>query len=151
MTSRNDARFSTYSGAPSLQPSLAPTFSSRPSDRTSQATSYLSSQRLNEKGAVYSNNTDSASRASTSTLSSNDPKSADIKSWAGALDRMQDARLDKQRYTMNSSKSDEVSKLALGAKVERALARRMSSQDATFSTKKRIPSEKRSVQEVEVN
>jgi hypothetical protein len=48
---------------------------------------------------------------------------------------MQDERLDKQRYTMSSNKSDEVSKLALGAKVERALARRMTGQDATFSKK----------------
>lgn len=34
---------------------------------------------------------------------------------------------------MDESKSDEVSKLALGAKLERALGRRMVGQDATFS------------------
>ncbi|TKA66128.1 hypothetical protein B0A55_09697 [Friedmanniomyces simplex] len=72
-----------------------------------------------------------------STLSSTDPKSADLKSWSGTLERMQDERLDKQRYVMSGNKSDEVSKLALGAKVERALARRMTGQDATFRVKKR--------------
>jgi len=134
MTSRNDARLSTYSGAPSIQPSLAPTYStSNPSARTSQATTtYLHPQnQLNEK--IYAN-----SAGSTSTLSSSDPKSADIKSWSGALERMQDERLDKQRYVMSGNKSDEVSKLALGAKVERALARRMVGQDASFRVKKKI-------------
>lgn len=58
---------------------------------------------------------------------------------------------------MNDNKSDEVSKLALGAKVERALARRMTGQDAQFrrngsggSKKKMVlDAEKRSL-EVEV-
>lgn len=50
---------------------------------------------------------------------------------------MQDERLDKQRYVMSGNKSDEVSKLALGAKLERALGRRLSGQDATFPTTKR--------------
>ena len=60
---------------------------------------------------------------------------------------MQDERLDKQRYVMSGNKSEEVSKLALGAKVERALARRMVGQDAVFSPKKL---EKRKM-EVEAN
>jgi len=63
---------------------------------------------------------------------------------------MQDERLDKQRYEMSGNKSDEVSKLALGAKVERALARRMVGQDATFTRKKPLDSEKRAL-EVEAN
>lgn len=61
---------------------------------------------------------------------------------------MQDARLEKQRYTMSSNKTEEVGMLALGAKVERALARRMTGQDATFSAGTRA---KRSEQEVEAN
>ncbi|KAK3720104.1 hypothetical protein LTR37_003927 [Vermiconidia calcicola] len=146
------ARFSTYSGAPSLQPSLAPTMesSSNRSARTSQATN-LSPQNLSEKsrGSVYGS-TDTTAQASTSTLGSNDPKSADLKSWCGALERMQDKRLEQQRYTMSRSKSDEVSKLALGAKVERALSRRMSSQDATFKVKKPLDREKRNW-EIEAN
>lgn len=95
------------------------------------------------------NNPDLASTSS-STLSTSDPKSADIKSWSGALERMQDARLDKQRYVMSDNKGEEVSKLALGAKVERALSRRMVGQDATFRSKKQMDSEKRSL-EVQAN
>ncbi|KAK5171700.1 uncharacterized protein LTR77_003336 [Saxophila tyrrhenica] len=134
MASRTDARFSTYSGAPSLQPSLAPTYDSAPSAHYSQTTStYLSPNNALSEKRPY-DNPDPAAATSTSTLNSNaDPKAADIKSWSGALERMQDERLDKQRYTMSSNKSDEVSKLALGAKVERALARRMVGQDAVFS------------------
>lgn len=93
----------------------------------------------------------SAAAASTSTLaSSTDPKTQDIKAWSAGFERMQDARFEKQRYVMTSGKSDEVSKLALGAKVERALGRRMVGQDAVFKAKKPIESEKRSL-EVEVN
>lgn len=90
--------------------------------------------------------------ASTSTISSSaDPKAADIKSWSGALERMQDERLDKQRFVMNENKTDEVAKLALGAKVERALARRMVGQDAVFAPRKKtMDSEKRSL-EVQAN
>lgn len=145
--SRTDARFSTYSGAPSLHPSLAPTYES--SNRSStQAHNGRTAQSTSEKGRVYGSST--SATASTSTLSSNDPKTADIKSWSGALERMQDERLDRQRYVMSGNKSEEVSKLALGAKVERALGRRMVGQDAVFRKKKTISSEKRNL-EVEAN
>ena len=146
----SNARFSTYSGAPSLQPSLAPTYeSSQPSARNSHVTS--TAPTTNEKKQIYTN----PDLASSSTLSTSDPKSADIKSWSGALERMQDARLDKQRYVMSDNKGEEVSKLALGAKVERALSRRMVGQDATFKPsgrgeKKGMDSEKRSL-EVQAN
>lgn len=36
---------------------------------------------------------------------------------------------------MNDQKTDDMSKLALGAKLDRALARRMSGQDAVFRPK----------------
>ncbi len=63
---------------------------------------------------------------------------------------MPDKRLEQQRYVMSGNKTDEVSKLALGAKVERALARRMTGQDAVFTVKKRLGAEKRKV-EVQAN
>jgi len=165
-SSRSDARFSTYSGAPSLQPSLAPTFDTQQSSsaRTSQQT-YLSPatggmSAADEKSGLrtspYGPGADPAFTTSSSTLASNDPKSQDLKSWSGALERMQDERLDKQRYVMSGNKSEEVSKLALGAKVERALARRMVGQDAQFKPKaaaaptKTLDSEKRGW-EVEAN
>ena len=98
----------------------------------------------------YASNDPTASSSSSTLASSTDPKAADIKSWSGTLERMQDERLDKQRYVMSGNKSDEVSKLALGAKVERALARRMTGQDATFTVKKPLDREKRNM-EVEAN
>jgi hypothetical protein len=92
------------------------------------------------------------SAGSSSTLASNsDPKTADIKSWSAGFERMQDARLDKQRYVMSGNKSEEVSKLALGAKLERALGRRMTGQDATFSQRKKSMSNSEKALEVEVN
>ena len=150
--SRTDARFSTYSGAPSLQPSLAPTLDTQAtSNRCSTMPRNQQQQSSNEKSSgstMYSNSNQSSSTISTN----NDGKSADLKQWAGTLSRMQDARLDQQRYVMTDKKSDEVSQLALGAKVERALARRMTGQDATFRKKVKPLGdiEKRSL-EVEAN
>ena len=104
---------------------------------------------MSEKQNGVYGTTDTSASGSTSTLSSTtDPKAADIKSWAKGFERMQDERLDRQRYVMSGNKTEEVSKIALGAKVERALGRRMVGQDASFS-KKPIQSEKRSL-EVEV-
>nr|POE77344.1 hypothetical protein CFP56_08991 [Quercus suber] len=143
--SHPDSRFSTYSaGAPSLHPSVAPTLSTQATSNRSSTHAMMNAHRastashrspstISEKShAMYSN----PSAASTATLHGNDPKAADIKSWSGALDRMHDSRLDRQRYVLSPHKSEEVSKLALGAKVERALSRRMVGQDASFSSKK---------------
>lgn len=150
--SRTDARLSTYSGAPSLQPSLAPTLETQTSSNRASVHHRFSQQPYiteeSTSAAPYFT-MNPAARSSTSTLASTDPKSADLKCWSGTLERMQDERLDKQRYVMSGNKSEEVSKLALGAKVERALARRMTGQDATFTAKKPL-TEKASL-EVEAN
>ncbi|KAF2087741.1 hypothetical protein K490DRAFT_65580 [Saccharata proteae CBS 121410] len=68
-----------------------------------------------------------------STTSSIDPRSADIKAWNAGLDRLEDQRLQQQRYVATPEKNENMSKLALGAKLDRALSRRMTGQDATFS------------------
>ncbi|KAF2770312.1 hypothetical protein EJ03DRAFT_79024 [Teratosphaeria nubilosa] len=147
------SRFSTYSGAPSIQPSLAPTFdtsSNRSSTRGSLQT-ILASKIMSEKGQSPYADSDLAEIArSSSTLASSDPKSHDLRSWSGSLERMQDERLQQQRYVMSGSKSEEIRANALGAKVERALARRMTGQDAQFTAKKSPMDEKRAL-EVEAN
>lgn len=80
--------------------------------------------------------------ASTSTLASTDPRTQDIKQFAAGFERMQDERLEKQRYVMSGKKGDEISITALGAKVERALGRRMTGQDATFTPRRQeLPAE----------
>ena len=93
---------------------------------------------MSEKNRVPYGNNDPAASTSSSTLSSTDPKTQDLKNWSGTLERMQDERLEKQRYVMTEVKTAEVSKLALGAKVERALSRRMTSQDAVFTKNKKV-------------
>lgn len=90
-------------------------------------------------------------KSSSLTLSSTDPKTAEIRGFANVLDKMNDARLDKQRFVMSSNKTEEVSKIALGAKVERALSRRMSGQDAIFRPKKPIDEKRGLAAEVEAN
>ncbi|KAF2632703.1 hypothetical protein BU25DRAFT_406021 [Macroventuria anomochaeta] len=66
---------------------------------------------------------------------SGDPKSQDIKTWNAGFERLEDKRLVQQRYIPSDNKTADMSKLALGAKVQRALDRRMSSQDAVFTNK----------------
>ncbi|KAH8696861.1 hypothetical protein GQ44DRAFT_633948 [Phaeosphaeriaceae sp. PMI808] len=75
------------------------------------------------------------SHLSQASSAAGDPKSIDIKTWNAGFDRLEDKRLVQQRYTMTSEKTDDMSKLALGAKLDRALSRRMSSQDAVFRPK----------------
>lgn len=53
------------------------------------------------------------------------------------LKRMEDVRLQSQRFTVSEGKQEEMSRLALGAKLERALSRRMTGQDAVFTPKKK--------------
>jgi len=49
------------------------------------------------------------------------------------LARLEEPRLASQRYVVSENKRDEIGALALGAKLEKALARRMSTQDASFT------------------
>jgi hypothetical protein len=51
------------------------------------------------------------------------------------LRRLDDARLSKQRFEATEEKADMFAKLALGAKLERALRWRMSGQDAEYKGK----------------
>ena len=68
-----------------------------------------------------------------------DPRTADIKNWNAGFDRLDDKRLASQRYVPSQTKSENLSKLALGAKLERALDRRFSSQDAVFTRRRPSP------------
>ena len=61
-----------------------------------------------------------------------DSRSTEIKELGESLERLENKRLSQQRFVPTPEKSDSLSKLALGAKVERALGRRMSSQDAVM-------------------
>ncbi|KAF2275949.1 uncharacterized protein EI97DRAFT_378381 [Westerdykella ornata] len=75
------------------------------------------------------------SHLSAASSTAGDPKAQEIKSWNAGFERLEDKRLASQRYQLSSEKNDDMNKLALGAKLERALKRRMSGQDAVFRAK----------------
>lgn len=57
---------------------------------------------------------------------------AEIRELAHGLDRLKDKRLESQRFVASAQKADDLNKLALGAKLDRALGRRMREQDAVM-------------------
>lgn len=75
------------------------------------------------------------SHLSAASSTAGDPKAQEIKSWNAGFERLEDKRLTNQRYMLSTEKTDDMSKLALGAKLDRALGRRMSGQDAVFRQK----------------
>ncbi|SPJ70721.1 uncharacterized protein FTOL_00449 [Fusarium torulosum] len=68
----------------------------------------------------------------TPTVGTTDSAHAEIRDIATGLDRMENKALSSQRVVLTDEKTDTMSKLALGAKLERALDRRMSGQDAVM-------------------
>jgi len=63
---------------------------------------------------------------------------AEIRHLTQGLDRLENKHLQQQRFVPSQKKSDDLNKLSLGAKVERALGRRMSNQDAVFRVKRPV-------------
>jgi hypothetical protein len=72
------------------------------------------------------------------TVRTSDSVQAEIRDIATGLDRMENKALSQQRFEITEEKSDNMSKLALGAKLERALERRMSSQDAEMRPRRKV-------------
>ncbi|KAK7906383.1 hypothetical protein PG985_016389 [Apiospora marii] len=66
------------------------------------------------------------------TMQTTDSAQAEIQEIGTGLDRMENKALSQQRVELSEEKTANMSKLALGAKLERALDRRMSSQDAVM-------------------
>lgn len=78
------------------------------------------------------------------TVRTSDSANAEIRDIATGLDRMENKALSQQRFEITEERADNMSKLALGAKLERALDRRMSSQDAVMRPRrKKVLSEKK--------
>lgn len=71
---------------------------------------------------------------------------ADIKDYSEGVERLENKPLDKQRFVPSPEKSDNLNKLALGAKVERALGRRMTGQDAVMRKQPVILDEKKALE-----
>lgn len=63
------------------------------------------------------------------------PLAQDVHELTNGLARLDQPKLQSQRYAVSETKKEEISKLALGAKLERALNRRMVGQDASFTVR----------------
>jgi hypothetical protein len=70
------------------------------------------------------------------------PLAQEVRSLTSGLARLDNPKLQSQRYVVSETKKEEIGKIALGAKLERALNRRMSGQDAVMSPKKEKFNEK---------
>jgi len=103
--------------------------------RLFQLASRRTSKRFSTFSGVPSLAASDNTQLTTASSSNGDPRMQEIKGWTQGFDRLEQKRLQQQRYTPTAEKTDSLSKLALGAKVERALGRRMTDQDATFRTK----------------
>ncbi|KAI0123991.1 hypothetical protein BJ170DRAFT_69261 [Xylariales sp. AK1849] len=81
------------------------------------------------------------------TVRTTDSASAEIREIETGLERMENRALSQQRVELSEEKTANMSKLALGAKLERALDRRMSGQDAVMRPRKgpRVMSEKTAI------
>ncbi|KAL2863480.1 uncharacterized protein BJX67DRAFT_384636 [Aspergillus lucknowensis] len=76
-----------------------------------------------------------SSERTVGTLPSGDPRLAEFHHLHDGLERLENKPLQMQRFVPSAEKTDNLSKLALGAKVERALGRRMTGQDAVMRAK----------------
>jgi hypothetical protein len=74
--------------------------------------------------------------AAPSLAETNDSATNEIRDIATGLDRMENKALSSQRVVLSEEKTTNMQKLALGAKLDRALERRMSSQDAVMRPRK---------------
>ena len=97
--------------------------------------SQVASNRASKRFSTYSGVPSVAASESTISTTNGDPRVQEIKEWSKGLERLNNQRLQQQRYQPTPEKTDNLSKLALGAKVERALGRRMTSQDAVLRPK----------------
>jgi len=95
------------------------------------APSAASSKRTSKRYSTYSTSPSFLTTSSTSAESG----LAEIKEFTHGLDRLDNKDLDQQRFVPSQKKLDDLSKISLGAKVEKALGRRMTNQDAVFRPK----------------
>ncbi|KAL7624806.1 hypothetical protein AAE478_004020 [Parahypoxylon ruwenzoriense] len=76
------------------------------------------------------------------TVQTTDSAQAEIRDIETGLARMENKALSQQRVVLSEEKSANLNKLALGAKLERALDRRMTGQDAIMRPRNRSIREK---------
>lgn len=103
-------------------------------------TPQLASKRASTRFSTYSQAPSIANTVKTSLTS--ESAQQEIKDIEEGLEKLEDKKLQSQRFVLSTERSDNLSKLALGAKLERALGRRMGGQDAVMRETKKSASEK---------
>ena len=95
----------------------------------------LASKRASTRFSTYSATPSVANTVKTSLTS--DSAQQEIRDIEAGLAKLANKKLASQRFVPSAQKSEDLSKLALGAKLERALSRRMGGQDAVMRDRKK--------------
>jgi len=98
----------------------------------------LTSKRASNRYSTYSMATTLAPSVAVSL--SHDSVQQEINDITDGLEKLENKKLASQRFVPSKEKSENLSKLALGAKLDRALDRRLCGQDAVM--RKKVVSEK---------
>lgn len=96
----------------------------------------LASKRASTRFSTYSTAPSVANTVKTSLSSASAQQ--EIKDIEDGLEKLENKKLATQRFVPTQEKSEHLSKLALGAKLERALDRRMGGQDAVMRVRKPV-------------
>jgi hypothetical protein len=95
----------------------------------------LASKRASTRYSTYSMAPSVANTVKTSLTS--DSAQQEIKDIEDGLEKLNNKKLASQRFVPSQEKTENLSTLALGAKLERALGRRMGGQDAVMRERKK--------------
>ncbi|KAI1475350.1 hypothetical protein F4774DRAFT_297646 [Daldinia eschscholtzii] len=107
------------------------------SSRPIMAPSTIGSPRASVRYSTYS-----TAPSLAATVRTTDSAHAEIREIESGLARMENRALSNQRVVLSEEKSANLNKLALGAKLDRALERRMTGQDAVMRPRNRSVREK---------
>ncbi|KAI0157399.1 hypothetical protein GGR57DRAFT_65593 [Xylariaceae sp. FL1272] len=102
------------------------------SSRPIMAPSQVVSPRASVRYSTYS-----TAPSLAATMATTDSAQAEIGDITSGLARMENKALSQQRVVLTEDKAANLNKLALGAKLDRALDRRMTSQDAEMRPRHR--------------
>lgn len=120
------------------RPVLARKQPKAPEPRSSTTPAATNKMHRHQTRASIRFSTYSMAPSFTPTVQTSNSAHAEIGEIATGLDRMENKALASQRVVLTEEKTDNMGKLALGAKLERALDRRMSSQDAVMRPRRKI-------------
>ncbi|RDW71060.1 hypothetical protein BP5796_04929 [Coleophoma crateriformis] len=98
----------------------------------------LSSKRTSTRFSTYSN---APTVNTVKTSYTSDSAHQEISDIEQGLEKLDNKKLASQRFMISEEKTENLNKLALGAKLERALGRRMGGQDAVM--RKKAPAEEK--------